>query len=266
MTLKVSAAIIALIAFVLGLAVLLNYAKFERAFGGLAESRLGFLVQDLRGTLEFGLDLGLDPTAMANTAAILAREAAKDSRILSIIVFDHAGRALYQHQSDPSKPPLSTLPSTWVTGILRNPPTAVWWANDPETLLVGAPLINNFGRAVGGIALRYDRAFYDRELERALAGLTRAAAFILIGASLLALVGVWLLFRGMKRAIDRTRAGLEGYLEQRRDADFQPEPGSTLETLYAAAEQRGRELGRRLERADRILRLEQRLTDREHRR
>lgn len=123
MTLKVSAAIIALIAFVLGLAVLLNYAKFERAFGGLAESRLGFLVQDSRGTLEFGLDLGLDPTAMANTAAILGREAAKDSRILSIIVFDHAGRALYQHQSDPRnrRSPLCRPPGSRGYSAIRPP-------------------------------------------------------------------------------------------------------------------------------------------------
>lgn len=267
MYLKISAAIITLIAFVLGLAVLLNYAKFERAFGGLAESRLGFLVQDLRGTLEFGLDLGLDPTAMANTAAILAREAAKDSRILSIIVFDSQGRPLYRHRGgSPTDRPAAELSPDRIGAILHNPSTPVWRANDPETLIVGAPLINNFGRAVGGIVLRYDRAFYDRELARALTGLTHTAASILIGASLIALVGVWLLFRGTTREINRTRAGLEDYLEQRRDTDFQPEPGSRLETLYAAAEQRSREFRCRLGRVNRILRLEQRLVDRERRR
>ena len=266
MYLKISAAIITLIAFVLSLAVLLNYAKFERTFGGLAESRLGFLIQDLRGTLEFGLDLGLDPTAMANTAAILAREAAKDSRILSIIVFDNQGQTLYRHRGgSPTNPSVTELSPDWIGAILHTSPTLVWRANDPATLIVGAPLTNNFGRAVGGIVLRYDRAFYDRELEQALTGLTRTAALILIGASPITLIGVWLLFRGTRREIDRTRAGLEDYLEQRRDADFQPEPGSTLETLYAAAERRSREFQRRLGRVGRILRLEQRLADRESR-
>lgn len=267
MYLKISAAIITLIAFVLGLAVLLNYAKFERTFGELAESRLGFLIQDLRGTLEFGLDLGLDPTTMANTAAILAREAAKDSQILSVVVFDNQGRTLYQHRdSSPTNHPLTELSPDQIGAILHDSPTSVWRANDPETLIVGTPLINNFGRAVGGITLRYDRAFYDRELEQALIGLTRTAVLILIGASLIALVGVWLLFRGMRREISRTCTGLEDYLEQQHATDFQPEPGSALEILYAAAERRSREFQRRLRQASQILRLEQRLADRKGRR
>lgn len=262
MYLKISAAITALIAFVLGLAVLLNYAKFERAFGSLAESRLGFLVQDLRGTLEFGLDLGLDPTAMANTAAILAREAAKDSSILWIVVFDREGQVLYRQQSDSAEPAITALPPGWASAIMRHPPTPVWRASEPETLVIGTPLINNFGRAVGGIALRYDRAFYDRELARLLSDLTWTAGLILIGASLLALGGVWLLFRGTARALERTRAGLEDYIDQRRDADFRPASDSTLETLYAAAERRHRALRDRLAQAERALQLERRLAER----
>jgi len=245
MYLKISAAITALIAFVLGLAVLLNYAKFERAFGGLTESRLGFLVQDLRGTLEFGLDLGLDPTALANTATILAREAAKDSSILWIVVFDHEGQVLYRHQNDPTESAVTALPAVWVSAILRHPLASVWRSGDPGTLVVGAPLTNNFGRAVGGIALRYDRAFYDRELARVLSDLTRTAGLILSGASLLALAGVWLLFRGPARALERTRAALDDYL-----------------ALSAAAERRHRALRDRLAQAERALQLERRLAER----
>ena len=115
---------------------------------------------------------------------ILAREAAKDSQSLSVVVFDNQGRTLYQHRdSSPTNHPLTELSPDQSGAILHDSPTSVWRADDPETLIVGTPLINNFGRAVGGITLRYDRAFYDRELEQALIGLTRTAVLILIGAS-----------------------------------------------------------------------------------
>ena len=257
---KITAAIAALIAFVLGLAVLMNYAKFERAFSGLTESRLAFLVEDLRETLEFGLDLGLDPAAMANTTAILAREAAKDPQILSILVFDDQGQVLHQHQRETLSHPLSRLTSAWFIAALRNHPTTTpWRASDPDTLIVGATLTNNFGRVVGGIALRYDRSFHDHELAQALAGLTRAAGLILLAATLIALISVWLLFRSARRDLRRVRAALTEFLDDVEHPAFQAGSGSKLETGYAAAEQHSREFRRRLQQAERILRLEQQL-------
>ena len=262
MYLKITAAITVLIAFVLGLAVLMNYAKFERAFSSLTESRLAFLVQDLRETLEFGLDLGLDPAAMANTASILAREAAKDPQILSILVFDDQGQVLHRHQREALIQPLRDLPPGWFETALRTHSTATpWRASDPDTLIVGATLTNNFGRAVGGIALRYDRSFHDRELAQALAGLTQAAGLILLAAALIALVSVWLLFRSARRDLKRVGVALTRFLDDADHPAFQPGRGSKLEAGYAAAEQSSREFRRRLRQAERILRLEQRLSN-----
>jgi len=262
---KITAAIATLIAFVLSLAVLMNYAKFERAFSGLTESRLAFLVQDLRETLEFGLDLGLDPAAMANTTSILAREAAKDPQILSILVFDDQGQVLHRHQREALSRPLSELTPGWFRTALRtHPDAAPWRISDPDTLIVGATLTNNFGRAVGGIALRYDRSFHDHELAQALTGLTQAAGLILLAATLIALISAWLLFRSARRDLRRVRSALAGFLEDADSPAFQAgSSGSKLEIGYAAAEQNSREFWRRLRQVERILRLEQQLADQE---
>ncbi|HCB13958.1 MAG TPA: hypothetical protein DEP36_10385 [Gammaproteobacteria bacterium] len=260
MPVKITATITVLIAFVLGLAVLMNYAKFERTFNGLMQSRLAFLVQDLRDTLEFGLDLGLDPAAMANTAAILTREAAHDPHILSISVFNEQGHILYQYQSKLLDPhPVTPLTPAWLETVLQTASKTPQHISDPETLMVGIPLINNFGRTVGGLILRYDRSFHDQELQQTLFNLIRAALLILIAASLVALLSVWLLFRSTRRELRQVRIALEDFLEnQQRPAS--PHAGdSVLAALEVAAEQKSREFQQRLILANRILRLEQRL-------
>lgn len=260
MSFKITGTITVLIAFVLSLAVLMNYAKFERTFNSLTESRLAFLVQDLRDTLEFGLDLGLDPAAMANTAAILTREAAQDPHILSISVFNEQGDILHQYQSELlSHDPVAPLAPTWLQTVLQTTSKTPQHASDLETLMVGIPLINNFGRTVGGLVLRYDRSFYDQELQQTLFRLIRAALLILVAASLIALLGVWLLFRGARRELRQISVALEDFLENRRTSALSRNGDSALAALEIAAELKSREFQQRLTQAARILRLEQRL-------
>ncbi|HRY15751.1 MAG TPA: hypothetical protein P5330_07755 [Candidatus Competibacteraceae bacterium] len=262
MSFKITATITVLIAFVLGLAVLMNYAKFEYTFNSLTKSRLAFLVQDLRDTLEFGLDLGLDPVAMANTAAILSREAAQDPHILSISVFNEQGDILHQYQSELlSHYPVAPLAPTWLETVLQATSKTPQHTSDPETLAVGLPLINNFGRPVGSLILRYDRAFYDQELQQTLFHLIRAALLILAAASLIALLGVWLLFRDTRRELRQVSVALEDFLENRHNPNLQRNSDSALAVLAIAAELKSREFQQRLIQATRILRLEQRLTD-----
>lgn len=260
MSTKITAMITVLIAFVLGLAVLMNYAKFERTFNSLIQSRLAFLVQDLRDTLEFGLDLGLDPAVMANTAAILTREAAQDPHILSISVFNEQGRILHQYQSELLKHyPVAPLTPAWLKTVLQTTSKTPQHASDPETLMVGIPLINNFGRTVGGLILRYDRSFHDQELQQTLFSLIRAALLILAAASLIALLSVWLLFRDTRRELRQVRIALEDFLENQQSPALRQAGDSVLAALEVAAEKKSQEFQQRLIMADRILRLEKQL-------
>jgi hypothetical protein len=199
---------------------------------------------------------------MANTAAILTREAAQDPHILSISVFNEQGRILHQYQSELlSHYPVAPLASTWLETVLRTTSKTPQHASDPETLMVGAPLINNFGRTVGGLILRYDRSFHDQELKQTLLNLIRAALLILVAASLIALFSVWLLFRDTRRELRQVRVALEDFLENRHGPGLHHAGDSGLAALEVAAEQKSREFQQRLILADRILRLEQRLAE-----
>ncbi|MCB1778277.1 MAG: hypothetical protein KDI50_12655 [Candidatus Competibacteraceae bacterium] len=239
----------------------MNYAKFEYTFNSLTESRLAFLVQDLRDTLELGLDLGLDPAVMANTAAILSREAAQDPHILSISVFNEQGDILHQYQSELlGHHPVAPLAPAWLQTVLQATSKTPQHASDLETLVVGLPLMNNFGRPVGSLVLRYDRAFYDQELQQTLFRLIRAALLILAIASLIALLGVWRLFRDTRRELRQVSATLEDFLENRHNPAQQRNSDSALAALEIAAELKSKEFQQRLTQATRILRLEQRLT------
>lgn len=258
---KITATILIIVTFALGLTVMLNYVKFEHTLTGLAESRLAFVVWDLRAAIETGLDLGLDLETMTNTEAILGRATARDPQILSIVVFDERGRPLFQRGHSAFT---DTIPAAWREAMARNPDASVWHATDPQALVVGTRLLNNFGRAVGGIVLRYDRAFYDRELDQAFSGLARIAAVILAATSLVATLSVWLLFRGIQRSFERLRTALEHLLTLRHDSTFQPQADSTLEGYYAAAEQKSREIWQRLETAHRLLQMEQKLLEQKH--
>lgn len=260
MSIKITATIITLIALVIGLAVLMNYAKFENTFNGLTESRLGFLVQDLRDTLEFGLDLGLDPAAMTNTVAILTREAAQDPHILSILVFDDESHILHRYQSDLLKDhPLAAPAPAWLEAVLHTTAKTPRHTRDLQTLMVGVPLTNNFGLTVGGLILRYDRSFHDQELENTLSDLIHAALLILVAVSLITLASVWWLFRDTRRELRQVGAALEQFLENRRDESLPPDGHSVLEKLNVAAEWKSWEFAQRLLQASQILRLEQRL-------
>ena len=256
---KITATILIIVTFALGLTVMLNYVKFEHTLAGLAESRLAFVAWDLRAAIETGLDLGLDLETMANTEAILGRATARDPQILSIVVFDERGRPLFQRGVHSAF--TDTIPTAWREAMARNPDAAVWHATDAQALVAGTRLLNNFGRTVGGIVLRYDRVFYDRELDQAFAGLARIAAVILAVTSLVATLSVWLLFRGIQRSFGRLRTALEHLLTLRHESTFQPQTDSALEGYYAAAEQKSREIWQRLETAHRLLQMEQKLLE-----
>jgi hypothetical protein len=60
MRIKIFLTIIGSVALALAVTVLLNYARFERTLLTVAESRFAVVVQDLRLSIETGLDLGLE--------------------------------------------------------------------------------------------------------------------------------------------------------------------------------------------------------------
>ncbi len=151
LNLKIVAPVILIAALAMGLSAFLNYGKFQRTFTDLESSRFAFALNNIRDTVESGLDLGLSLENLANAEGVIEAEAAKDPQIALIVIFDDKGSVV--HRSGNAE--ITKIPPTWTSEITLNPDKA-WRVNEPETLVLGVPLVNNFGQIAGGIALRSD--------------------------------------------------------------------------------------------------------------
>lgn len=207
---KISIAIIAIIACSLGLTAFLNLFKYEKTFLQLAQSRFGFVVFDVKSTVENSLNLGLPLIALRNTQAVIERETAQDDQILSMEVYDDTGETLFSTNRGGIG---NKVPGRWLRQAGESG-SAGWNLIDDEAIVVGAPLVNNFGQVVGGIALRYSRAYFDLKVWDMQLELMRVAGLIFAIAALVAILGVLLLLGGTRKSL----ASMEASLRQALDA------------------------------------------------
>jgi hypothetical protein len=228
---KVSGIVIMIIGLAPGLTVMLNYLKFERTFLDVTESRLGFIAADLRTRIQTGLDLGLDLAAMTNVQPIIDAEAGMDPQILAIVVYDEGGRILFSSGADPAG---ETIPGGWASAL--EPVEAwTWRADDPEAIVVGSRLTNNFGAYTGGVALRYSRAFLEEVTTSAFDLLVRLAVIIFVVTAVLAALAMLVLLRDTTSSFRRMRQALEQALRDPQSPPFRPRK-RTVELEFADTE------------------------------
>lgn len=236
---KLALTIIGLIALALGLTVLLDHVKFERAFSEQVESRFAFVVEELKSTVETGLDLGLSLANMKNMEAVIERELQRDDHILSITLFDqerilvHAGKDRFED----GRPEAGAL---WARAQ-ATPADGYWRGETPTARQVGARLSDNSGQQTGGIVLQYDRALYDRDIDQMLADLARAAALFGLSVAPLVFLGLFCLFHRTRSSLARIRSALDKAISN-LPPGFQPRADAPLEGRYAAAEQKIRDV------------------------
>ncbi|MFO1350359.1 MAG: hypothetical protein U1F68_06635 [Gammaproteobacteria bacterium] len=231
---KLALTTIGLIAVALGLIVMLNQAKFEYAFSEQAESRFAFVVKELKSTIETGLNLGLSLTDARNIEDIIERELASDDHILAITLFDQH-QILFHVEKNHGAANQPDVAALWRQAS-ATADADDWRQKTPGKRLVGATLINNFGQKAGGIALEYDRAFYDRNVGQMLIELARTATILALGMAPLIFASLFLLFRRMRASLSRIRPAIAKLLGDAKTANFQPTADATLELHYAAAE------------------------------
>lgn len=235
---KLALTIIGLIALALGLTVLLDAVKFERALSEQVESRFAFVVEELKATAETGFDFGFRLANMKNMEPAIERELQRDDRILSITLFDqekilvHAGKDRFA-ANPPEAGALWRRTQATPAGRWRDETSAAWQ--------VGIGLTDTSGRPAGGIVLQYDRASYDRDIRQTRAGLARVAAILGLSVTPLVFVALFGLFRRLRTSLARVRSALDRSISDPRAAAFRPRADAPLERRYAAAEQTIRE-------------------------
>jgi hypothetical protein len=218
--LKITTPIVLISGLAIALTAFLNLGKFQRTFTELEQSRLQFVVNDLRTNLETGLALGLPIKSLANAQAVIEFEAKKDPAILSISVYDETGTVVF-HTGQTLV--TATVPTTWKPAA-NGKGERHWQLNEPGALVVGTALSGIIGAQSGGLALRYSRQSYDNVVRSVSNALTFASILGVCTTALIAIFGINLLVGRTKNKLSRIENALDRAAQTPGTADKQTDP------------------------------------------
>jgi len=209
----------------LGAAAALAYqcnVAINRTLAEAAERRAAVVLLDIAQGIETRLNLGLPIATMYDIQEVVERERAKDGQILSIEVFDDAGRSLFNTDRGLIG---DRVPPAWVE-LTRDQHRGLWITSDFEAAVVGTDFTNSFNKTVGGVALRYSSDAFRAMEREALTRVSAGAAVIALAAAMVLLVGVALVLQPYNAAL---RQAMESFGTQ-RDGDAVL-PGSEPRTI-----------------------------------
>jgi hypothetical protein len=148
-----------------------------------AERRAAVVLTDIVRDVEARLNLGLRLAELRDVQDLLERERAKDDRILTVEVFDAAGRSLFSTDRTLIG---NQVPEQWRRLAQQGGP--LWLTTDFEAAVIGVPIRNSFERVVGSAVLRYARSAFAatetalQERIVATAGIAAAVAAAVLAA------------------------------------------------------------------------------------
>lgn len=171
----------------MALMILLNQQKFGDILRGLDDSRVSVVTLDTSRRLRQAVDLGLPLKDIAESRSIVDALIDDYPELQSASIFDARGKLLV-HGGNALNGGKAEAPADWTDGN-REAEGEVWRIEDPESFVVGAPVINNFGKLEGGVAVRYSKARYASIVEGLMTELLEAAAVIFLASGLLAVLG-----------------------------------------------------------------------------
>ena len=207
---KLNASFLCAFALAMALTVLLNQAKFGDILRGLDDSRVSVVTLDTTRRLRQAVDLGLPLEDIAESRAIVESLVEEFPELQSVSIFDadgllivHGGQALNTGQEN--------APDDWLTGN-REAGGEVWRLETPESFVVGGPIVNNFGKLEGGVAVRYGKARYRGIVGGLTDELLEAAIALFIASSVLAVLGTAAVLRRLIATARRMTAAIEGLL------------------------------------------------------
>lgn len=243
-----NAAFLCAFAVTMALMILLNQQKFADILRGLDDSRVSVVTLDTSRRLRQAVDLGLPLKDIAESKSIVEALIEDYPELQSVSIFDAGGHVLVHggNQLDSGR---NEAPAVWVSDN-RAAQGEVWRLEDPESFIVGAPVINNFGKLEGGVAVRYSKARYSSIVAGLTNELVEAAAIIFLASGLLAVLGTAAALWKLTRTVRYLRQSVENLLKPGPDdapvdtplAEFVGYSASVRETAatLAAAEGRAR--------------------------
>ncbi|MDK2124326.1 hypothetical protein [Parachitinimonas caeni] len=222
------------IAFVLSVVVLLNYANFRKSLQEQYLTRHLVLAKDLRQTIEAGMNIGLTTAENTRLPRILNALRSQHAALHFVGICDANGR----WQLSQGEPP-EQGPDYWRERLNAIAPESSWLTSSGRNYLVGLSFVNNFAVKEGAIVIGYDREEIDRATHHMLIVLAQQALLTQALFTVLSLAGAWLLTRRYTASVVTAASHLES-LDLASDQPLQ-KPGdmddSLHQSLHAYAEQ-----------------------------
>ena len=191
---KLSGAIVSILAGSLLIISFLNYFNFTKDLQIFVTSRFEVLSKDLKGTIEYGLNLGLGLGDLKTIQEIL-EEKNNEQDINNLLVTNNQGKMLFH--SDPAKLK-DDMTFHWYQLFKSNNITSMMSSvtiEDKDNYLLVTPLINNFNVKVGSLILSYPQAVIKQPQKEMISFLIYRFAVVFVGGSIVVFLVIRLFFK-----------------------------------------------------------------------
>lgn len=159
--LRIFFALLLFMSLIFSLVLQLNRSLVGKTYDQLAETRFLFVSQSLKTALELNIGLGFPLAELRVSQDLIEREKADDDQILAIEVLDETGRSLFSTDRGTVG---EEAPSRWFTA-LQTTSGQKWTVVERDAIVIGVPIVNDFERTVGYVALQYAKTYFDQRLD-----------------------------------------------------------------------------------------------------
>ncbi len=215
--------------FAVGMAGFLNYFKYRSNAERLIMERLVVTGNAIETNIQSSLALGLNFSDIGTLQGTMERERATDDLILSIEVFDIDGKPLY---STDRLRAMRNVPTAWLAAAQAAHGND-WVVKDGSESAAGTAIQNNFGLAIGFVALRYSEDKVNASHYTVARELALWTAAVFVAAAVLASMALLAVMRKLARDLDTVEAALRTADPQRPSSAVRNGPfGNALRQCF----------------------------------
>ncbi len=186
---------------------LLTYRAFDQLHVGLVQSRLGFILANLRTTAEANLSLGLRIDQLTVMQDLIERERAGNPTIRAIELFDRTGLSLFSTDRGAIGEPVA---DSWLRALSGLHPDGTWRLAERGDLLLGLVVENDLGEVAGSLVITVAAAEPVRRSREIAGFVTLLGLITAVITGLLTLVAARYLGRLATRPFDAATQLLAG--------------------------------------------------------
>ncbi len=200
------AAITTIMACCLALISFLNYCNFEKDLHSFVRSRFMVVGQDLKNTVEYGLNLGLGLQELKNIQQLIVDTKERDTDIADLMVLDQQGTILFH--SNPGQVG-QQAEADWLQHSLPHRDGPALHTSNPAGQQTVLPIVNQFNIMVGSLVLSYPSAVINQPKAAMRAFLLRRFVIIFTMFSLLTMFLVFTLTNRLLAGVNELADDLE---------------------------------------------------------